>query len=320
MGKKDGMEGGRGSLFSAYLAAMPEPANAPADQDKYLPDSMKASTLLEQIGAERSWSTRDIERDVDILERNRLYTIKDLRVLSPQSWKEIELLPLVKDLLRLSVNPEADKIKLKQDKKKAKKEKKERKKHEKKLKMEKLSLKAKEEKKEKEGEGERSTQKDGGDEATLNEEGLVTIHKSKKGKKSTDDDDKDTSEDESSSSSSSSSSSDSSSSDSDPEMEANTPKLSASQPPLLKTPGNSALLPGPGRIQPMGNRIRVTTGNGTTYEVDRYCPHKHVDLATKGVVVGNTLFCNKHNWAFALDNNGYCSKHRMTINACKVDW
>ncbi|KAF9998745.1 hypothetical protein BGZ79_007581 [Entomortierella chlamydospora] len=69
----------------------------------------KASTLLEQIGAERSWSTRDIERDVDILERNRLYTIRDLRVLSPQSWKEIQLLPLVKDLLRLSVNPEAGK-------------------------------------------------------------------------------------------------------------------------------------------------------------------------------------------------------------------
>ncbi|KAF9998744.1 hypothetical protein BGZ79_007580 [Entomortierella chlamydospora] len=181
--------------------------------------------------------------------------------------------------------------------------------------MEKLSLKDKEGKKEGEDGGERA-QKDGSDEATPSEEGLVTIHKLKKREESTSDD-KDTSEDESSSSSSSS---DTSTIDSEPELEAYTSKLSAGQPPLLKTPGNSALLPGPGRIQPMGNRIRVTAGNGTTYEVDRYCPHKYVDLATKGVVVGNTLFCNKHNWAFALDNNGYCSKHKMTINACKVDW
>lgn len=47
----------------------------------------KASTLLERIGSERSWSSRDVEKDVDILERNRLYTIKDLRVLSGESWK-----------------------------------------------------------------------------------------------------------------------------------------------------------------------------------------------------------------------------------------
>ncbi|KAG9321932.1 hypothetical protein KVV02_004507 [Mortierella alpina] len=241
MGKKHG-DGG-GSLFSAYLAAMPETTNSAQVEEKYLPDSMKASTLLEQLGAERSWSSRDVEKDVDILERNRLYTIKELRVLSPESWKEIELLPLVKDLLRQAVNPPVDYAKLKQEKKKMKKEKKERKKKEKKLKMENLKM----------------------DKLSLQDQ-------SEKSK----------SED--------------------------------------ATPGNSSLLPGPGRIQPMGNRIRVTAGNGTTYEVDRYCPHKHVDLATKGVVVGNTLFCNKHNWAFALDNKGYCSKHGATINSCKVDW
>lgn len=50
-------------------------------------NQQKASTLLEQIGSERSWSSRDIEKDVDILERNRLYSIKELRVLSPESWQ-----------------------------------------------------------------------------------------------------------------------------------------------------------------------------------------------------------------------------------------
>ncbi|KAF9200385.1 hypothetical protein BGZ49_009400 [Haplosporangium sp. Z 27] len=267
------MEGGRGSVFSAYLAAMPETANATESEDKYLPDSMKASTLLEQIGADRSWSTRDIERDVDILERNRLYTIKDLRVLSHQSWKEIQLLPIVKDLLRLAVNPVADDIKLKQEKKKMKKEKKERKKQERKLKFEKMSLSTKEERKNKEA----GAEKDGVDEGALNEDGLVSIHTSKKEKK--DAKGEDVNDEESLSSSSSSSSS--SSCDSEPELDAGTSKISANQLPLLKTPGNSALLPGPGRIQPMGNRIRVTAGNGTTYEVDRYCPHKNVDLASK---------------------------------------
>ncbi|KAI7820237.1 hypothetical protein BC939DRAFT_505081 [Gamsiella multidivaricata] len=309
MGKKDNMEGG-GSLFSAYLAAIPEPISAAGEEDKYLPDSMKASTLLEQIGAERSWSSRDIEKDVDVLERNRLYTIKDLRVLSLQSWKEVELLPLVKDLLRQAVNPAIDYGKQKRDKKKAKNEKKQRKKKEKKLKKEKLSLKGKE------GTEKKDVESKGG-EAPATEEGLVTIHKSSKENKEKGEGD----EESSSSSSSSSSDSDSDSDwDSDPEMKANTPKVLSSQLSFAKPSSKSSLLPGPGRIQPMGNRIRVTATNGTTYEVDRYCPHKYVDLATKGVVVGNTLFCNKHNWAFALDNKGYCSKHGMTINACKVEW
>ncbi|KAF9171321.1 hypothetical protein BGX21_002862 [Mortierella sp. AD011] len=282
MGKKDGMEGGRGSVFSAYLAAMPEPTTGPTDQE-----SVNA--------AGTDWS-----RAIVVYKRHRTGCghLGEKQTLHNQGFASV-------------VSPKLeDKIKLKQDKKKAKKEKKKQKKQEKKLKMEKLSLKDNEGKKEGEG-GEERGKKNGSDEATPNEEGLVTIHKSKKREESTS-----TSEDESSSSSSS----DTSTIDSEPELEAYTSKLSASQPPLLKAPGNSALLPGPGRIQPMGNRIRVTAGNGTTYEVDRYCPHKYVDLATKGVVVGNTLFCNKHNWAFALDNNGYCSKHKMTVNACKVDW
>ncbi|KAF8934072.1 hypothetical protein BGZ58_005960, partial [Dissophora ornata] len=273
----------------------------------------KASTLLEQIGTERSWSTRDIEKDVDILERNRLYTIKDLRVLSPQSWKEIDLLPLVKDLLRHAVNPPEDYNKLKQDKKKMKKEKKDRKKEEKKLKLEKLSLKDKDEQK---GQEVKDASKSEG--TAVNEEGQVKIHRSKKEKRGNNGPD-DTANEESASSSPSSESSESS--DSDSSISSTEVGAIATNPlSSIKTPGKPSLAPGPGRIQPMGNRIRVTAGNGTTYEVDRYCPHKHVDLATKGVVVGNTLFCNKHNWGFALDNKGFCSKHGATVNACKVDW
>jgi hypothetical protein len=38
-----------------------------------------------------------------------------------------------------------------------------------------------------------------------------------------------------------------------------------------------------------GQRIRVCTSSGQIYEADRYCPHKHVDMAVK---VSNQYSCN----------------------------
>ncbi|CAO3649644.1 unnamed protein product [Cunninghamella blakesleeana] len=70
-----------------------------------LPDSMRTSTLLEQIGKDYNWSDEQVDHDIDILENNRLYLVRDLRILSNQSWLTLEVLPIVRDLLQQSVYP-----------------------------------------------------------------------------------------------------------------------------------------------------------------------------------------------------------------------
>lgn len=68
------------------------------------------------------------------------------------------------------------------------------------------------------------------------------------------------------------------------------------------------------------SRIHVRTTAGKIYECDRRCPHKGVDLATWGQVLGNKLVCTKHNWQFDLDGSGLGSKGR-TVHPCVVnDW
>ncbi|RKP04786.1 hypothetical protein THASP1DRAFT_33409 [Thamnocephalis sphaerospora] len=79
------------------------------------------------------------------------------------------------------------------------------------------------------------------------------------------------------------------------------------------------IMPG---IEPAGgNRIRVRTASGRVYEADRYCPHKHVDLLSKGRVAGETLICTKHDWHFDLCSGGNCGRKGRTVNACLInDW
>lgn len=76
---------------------------APRDEfntDPELLDSITASKVLRRLGAYRNWSEQEIQADLNALEFHRLRTVKDLRELSFESWKEIkELLPLVKELL-----------------------------------------------------------------------------------------------------------------------------------------------------------------------------------------------------------------------------
>ncbi|KAI9315384.1 hypothetical protein BX666DRAFT_397076 [Dichotomocladium elegans] len=209
-----------------------------ADESVPLPDSMRASTLLEQIGKERSWTDDQIEQDVDILDRNRLYYVRDLRALSDHSWTVIELLPLVRDLLRTAVEPNWEKG-YKEDKKMKKKMKK--------------MMKAK-----------YDGTEDGNGTSTIGEPVVPTAD------------------------------------------------LTTKQQPSVFT----------GRpIKPVGhNKIHVRTAAGEIYECDRFCPHKGVDLASWGQVMGNSLICTKHNWEFSLQEGVVGPKGR-TIHPCRVnDW
>ena len=66
------------------------------------------------------------------------------------------------------------------------------------------------------------------------------------------------------------------------------------------------------------NRIRVRTSDNQVFECDRFCPHKKVDLATWGQVLGNSVICTKHNWNFSMQG---VSTNGRTLNPCQVnDW
>jgi hypothetical protein len=53
-----------------------------------------------EIGEQRNWSAESIASDCRILREQRLKTVSDLRILTESSWKDIPLLPIVKDCLR----------------------------------------------------------------------------------------------------------------------------------------------------------------------------------------------------------------------------
>ncbi|KAI9254221.1 hypothetical protein BY458DRAFT_521134 [Sporodiniella umbellata] len=97
-------------------------------------NNLKVKELLGDIGKKKKWSEKDVKNDISILEKNRIFTVNDLKSLSRESWAQIELLPLVKDLLRLAIDPEwleSDKsqpIKDKEEKKEKKDKKKDKKK------------------------------------------------------------------------------------------------------------------------------------------------------------------------------------------------
>lgn len=274
--------GGGGGYFAAYMASLPpEPtmsneADGGAGNDGPCPDSMKVSTLLEQIGKERSWEDDKIEADIVVCEDNRLYFVRDLRILSQESWKEIQLLPIVKDLIRSAINRG---IPSKKDLKRHKKHKNHKEKKDKKKMKDPAAVSSTEPQEPGESEGVQESSK------------KVAVPPAEK------------------TSSSSSSVSSSSDYDSEPDPNPSVPAASLANQSVRRS------------IQPVSaTRIRVTTASGTTFECDRKCPHKGVDLASWGTLLGNTLVCTKHSWAFNLENQGTCRNGRG-VNACRVnDW
>lgn len=70
------------------------------DAEPEIPDSVPAVKILRRIGAYRNWSEIEIQADALALEANRIRTVRDIRDLSADGWREVkDLLPLVKDLL-----------------------------------------------------------------------------------------------------------------------------------------------------------------------------------------------------------------------------
>ncbi|ORZ25156.1 hypothetical protein BCR42DRAFT_444959 [Absidia repens] len=364
------------SLFDSFVNSLASNENNNEDST-YLPDSMRTSTLLEQIGKERSWTSEQIDNDIAVLDKNRLYLVRDLRVLSNHSWSVIEILPIVRDLLKQAIHPkgaEQGRITMndsveswvdnnnnkmasdyKAEKKKKKKEKKEKKK---KMgepvvpttRMRMMGGRDEVALAEHMGDGNflaspdvmkdvlsddpetiRNTIRNGSIDMGKEDMELPTTnlhHDPQQQKKSVSFSSKngiipqqqqpsngmtektllfDSSDDTSSSSSSN---------NSDEDHNVKKHKLQKQQQ-QQKDTSSFGLRP----IKPAGvNRIQVKTASGQIYECDRFCPHKGVDLATWGQVLGDTVVCTKHNWRFSLDGNGLGSNGR-SIHPCKLnDW
>ncbi|KAI8081298.1 uncharacterized protein BX664DRAFT_301913 [Halteromyces radiatus] len=331
MGKKDYM-----SLFDRYVSSLP--SNEDHDDFTPLPDSMRTSTLLEQIGKDRSWTDDQVDSDIAILEKNRLYFVRDLRILSNHSWSVIELLPLVRDLLRQAIvsNKKSeqdmtdDVMDAKAEKKKKKKEKKEKKKKMGEPVVPSLLVRGRDEVAlagntiqetsseimkdvlSEDPETIRNTIRNGSIDLGKDDtpSPVTTNNEHKKSVSFCNENGTipqqrpsivDSSDESSSSSSSSSSGEDDQTGGKQQQKQSN----------------SFGLRP----IKPVSaNRIQIKTSNGQVYECDRFCPHKGVDLSTWGQVLGNNLICTKHNWKFDLSGSGLGNKGR-SIHPCKVnDW
>ncbi|RCI06610.1 hypothetical protein CU098_013710 [Rhizopus stolonifer] len=264
------------NLFESYLASGLASSSSTDIEYVPLPDSMARK--------EHNWSEEQISSDIQVLECNRLYYISELRELSNGSWKTIELLPLVKDLLRNALDPVAEKRKDdKRDKKKDKK-------------------KYKKDKKEKKEKRDKKDKKKLGSPILTN--GPIFV-------------DEPASFDI----------------PQDPETIRNTirnssvdlttneslafPKKSAPTKSVSFSEEDKKDNSRPIKVV-SNNRIRVRTNNNSVFECDRYCPHKKVDLATWGQVMGDSVVCTKHNWNFPMQ--GMSAKGR-SLNPCQVnDW
>jgi nitrite reductase/ring-hydroxylating ferredoxin subunit len=91
-------------------------------------------------------------------------------------------------------------------------------------------------------------------------------------------------------------------------------ELTISSSNVLATPTNQESMMAQGRM-------RVHTGDGRVFEVDRYCPHKRADL-NRAAVNGTIIDCPKHHWKFDLANGGVCinGKWPCSLNATLLEW
>ncbi|KAF0528311.1 ammonium transporter [Gigaspora margarita] len=310
-----------------------------------LPDNMGVDMLLRQIGVEHSWPENQINSDINVLTKNRIFLIRDLRILSNESWKDIELLPIVKDLCREAINFESNQRFVNDSNTK--------KKLSKKVSLDSLVSKFYHHNHHPSNEFRIISSKN------FNKSNLGPIPY------------------ETPQSTFDSIPYETPQSTLAYEIprspltpipsipyespqscaEVNTQKIISDRSPLKSIPPASqkidvqddisdrsplkSIPPTTQKIEPRddnspffmpppnkkvvgnGNRMKVKTSSGKIYEVDRWCPHSKTDLSSRSVVIGAKLFCAKHKWAFDLENGGKCASActDATINACPVyDW
>jgi len=351
---KDKFKNGSSSLFSAYLANMNMPLStiakgSKADREKIskvnfdtiiskdvpIPDSMTAELLIKYIATEHQWYEDQTKSDISILINNRLATVKDLRILSKESWKQLELLPFTKDLLREAIN----RGKLSEEEYLKKKDRLE------KRKGRRLSR-------------ETTTSISSTIEVLDNtNRNSITINRTDTKNFKVMDSISPYSNDELSNKSEvnkypihSSPQSQLQQSQIIPQKDfhhinyeninngvkndllidtnkkmatkTTTKTITTITDPVSKLEDVKRFMPEPNKKLVGEDRLKIRADDGKFYEIDRYCPHAGSDLFSRGAIVGSKLICSKHRWIFSLEDGGNClSGGKGSINACSVnDW
>jgi hypothetical protein len=63
-------------------------------------DHVPLVDILKKIAQQRGWSQTELNQDLQTLQKQRLKTVEDAKLLHPLSWNELGLLPIVRDLLK----------------------------------------------------------------------------------------------------------------------------------------------------------------------------------------------------------------------------
>eukprot|EP00842_Homolaphlyctis_polyrhiza_P006310 jgi/Hompol1/6680/HPOL_000137-RA len=79
-----------------YVAAS-ERSNGP------WPDSIGVIDLLMTLADENGWTIEEVNEDRLMLDKQRIRTVRDLRIISAETWQSLPLAPIVKDLLKREV-------------------------------------------------------------------------------------------------------------------------------------------------------------------------------------------------------------------------
>ncbi|CAH1759538.1 8495_t:CDS:2 [Entrophospora sp. SA101] len=355
---KDKFKNGSGSLFSAYLANMNMPLGTMAkgskrekiskvnfetifSKDIPIPDSMTAELLIRYIATEHQWHDDQTRSDISILINNRLSTVKDLRVLSKESWKQLELLPFTKDLLREAIN----RGKLSTEEEYLKKKDRLEKRKGRRLSRETVTTSI-------------SSTIEILDNTNRNS---ITINRTdtKNFKKEVMDPISPSSNDELSNNLEvtkypihSSPQSQLQRSPIVPPKDfhhinyeninndvkngllidtnkkiatktttkTTTKTITTISDPVSKLEDVKRFMPEPNKMLVGEDRLKIRADDGKFYEIDRYCPHAGSDLFSRGAIVGSKLICSKHRWIFSLEDGGNClSGGKGSINACLVN-
>jgi hypothetical protein len=68
-------------------------------------DTTPIGQVMTEIARQHEWTPAELESDLNVLKKNRIKTIRDMRTLSEKGWDQLsELLPLTKDLIKQAIS------------------------------------------------------------------------------------------------------------------------------------------------------------------------------------------------------------------------
>lgn len=92
------------SLLSTYLSFRND-GSSKTEIELELDENCQFRQVYDSIAEEHGFSTDERDHDLQVLEKNRIRTVKDARKLSAQSWIDIGFVPLLRDAIMSKIKP-----------------------------------------------------------------------------------------------------------------------------------------------------------------------------------------------------------------------